>query len=107
MKYIFEIHLQEGYEAEDYADAWRRASEIIQRAPGALGTELHRKIDDPRILIAIASWRSKRDRDAMRAEDRIEVDRIIGSVAPFVKIKLIGEFYDPQWVVSCSNKQVY
>ncbi len=25
MKYIFEVHIREGYTAEDYADAWVRA----------------------------------------------------------------------------------
>jgi sugar (pentulose or hexulose) kinase len=44
MKYIFEIPIKEGYTAEDYAEAWLRASELIQRAPGACGTELHRMI---------------------------------------------------------------
>src|SRR5690606_1405607 len=65
MKYIFEVHIKDGHTAEEYADAWVRASEIIQRAPGARGTELHRKIGDPRTLIAIASWDSKEQRDAM------------------------------------------
>jgi heme-degrading monooxygenase HmoA len=54
MKYIFEIHIKEGYTAEDYAEAWLRASELIQRAPGAIGTELHRMIGDLDRLIAIA-----------------------------------------------------
>ena len=47
MKFIFEVHIREGHTAEEYADAWVRASEIIQQAPGARGTELHRKIGDP------------------------------------------------------------
>ena len=59
MKYIFEVHIREGYTAEDYADAWVRASELIERAPGARGTQLHRKIGDPDTLIAIAHWDSK------------------------------------------------
>ncbi|WHI44898.1 antibiotic biosynthesis monooxygenase [Microbulbifer sp. VAAF005] len=103
MKFIFEVYLQDGFKAEDYADAWLRASEIIQRSPGAMGTELHRKIDDPNVLIAIASWRCKKDRDAMQAEHSKEIDEIIASVAPFVKINLIGEFYDPQWVVNINS----
>ncbi|AWF83236.1 antibiotic biosynthesis monooxygenase [Microbulbifer sp. A4B17] len=103
MKFIFEVHLQDGFKAEDYADAWVRASEIIQRSPGAMGTELHRKIDDPNVLIAVASWRCKEDRDAMQAEHSKEIDEIIASVAPFVKIHLIGEFHDPQWVVNINS----
>lgn len=100
MKYIFEVHIKPGYSAEDYADAWVRASEIIQQAPGARGTELHRKIDDPKVLIAIASWESKEDRDAMEAKPNEEVAAIIRSAAPFCEIRPLGEFADPEWVVS-------
>ena len=83
MKYIFEVRIKEGYTAEQYADAWVRASEIIQRAPGALGTELHRKIDDPKVLIAIAHWESKAARDAMESKHNEEVAEIIRSAAPY------------------------
>ena len=77
MKYIFEVHIKDGHTAEEYADAWVRASEIIQRAPGARGTELHRKIGDPRTLIAIASWDSKEQRDAMEGQHNPDVAAII------------------------------
>lgn len=99
MKYIFEVHIKEGYAAEDYADAWVRASEIIQRAPGALGTELHRNINDPGRLIAIAHWESKASRDAMEAQHDPAVAKIIKSAAPFCEIRPIGEFAEPEWVV--------
>ncbi|MEZ2744933.1 antibiotic biosynthesis monooxygenase [Halopseudomonas bauzanensis] len=99
MKYIFEVHIKEGHRAEDYADAWVRASEIIQRAPGARGTELHRKIGDPDRLIAIASWDSKAQRDAMEGQHDPTVAAIIKSAAPFCEIHPIGEFEDPEWVV--------
>lgn len=99
MKYIFEVHIKEGFTAEQYADAWVRASEIIQRASGALGTELHRKIDDPKILIAIAHWESKAARDAMESEHNEEVAEIIRSAAPYCEIRPLGEFEDPEWVV--------
>lgn len=99
MKFIFEVHIREGHTAEEYADAWVRASEIIQRAPGARGTALHRKIGDPRTLIAIAEWDSKAQRDAMEKRDNPEVAEIIRSAAPFVDIRPIGEFEDPEWVV--------
>ena len=29
MHFIFEVHIKPGYSAEQYADAWLRASEII------------------------------------------------------------------------------
>ncbi|MCE0734150.1 antibiotic biosynthesis monooxygenase [Halomonas sp. G15] len=99
MKYIFEVHIRDGYTAEDYADAWVRASELIQQAPGARGTELHRKIDDPATLIAIAHWDSKQSRDAMEAQPAPRVKEIIRSAAPFCEIRVIGEFKEPEWVV--------
>lgn len=99
MKYIFEVYLRPNFSVEDYADAWLRASELIQRAPGALGTELHRKIDDPNTLIAIAHWESKAARDAMEAGHNPRIDEIIKSAAPFVEIRSIGEFQEPEWVV--------
>ena len=85
MKYLFEVHIKPGHHAEEYADAWVRASEIIQQAPGARGTELHRKLDDPNVLIAIASWESKAARDAMEAH--------------VCDIRPLGEFDEPEWVV--------
>lgn len=99
MKYIFEVHIRDGHTAEDYADAWVRASELIQQAPGARGTELHRKIDDPTTLIAIAHWDSKASRDAMEAQPAPKVKEIIRSAAPFCEIRVIGEFEEPEWVV--------
>ncbi len=99
MKFIFEVHVKEGHTAEEYADAWVRASEIIQQAPGARGTELHRKVGDSDTLIAIASWDSKEQRDAMEGKHDPRVAEIIRSAAPFVDIKPIGEFEDPEWVV--------
>ncbi|GAA5443826.1 hypothetical protein Misp06_02004 [Microbulbifer sp. NBRC 101763] len=102
MKYIFEVHIKEGFSAEEYAEAWVRASRLIQQYPGAMGTELHRKIDDPRKLLAVATWHCKEDRDAMQTQHSVEIDKIIRSVAPFVEIRSLGEFEDPQWVVNFS-----
>lgn len=99
MHYLFEVHIKPGYTAEQYADAWVRASEIIQRAPGARGTRLHRKIGDPTVLLAIATWESKAQRDAMEKDPDERVREIIASQAPFVDIKVIGEFDDAEWVV--------
>ena len=99
MIYVFEIRVKPGYSAEQYAAAWVAASEIIQRSPGARGTRLHRNVDDPSRLIAIASWESKADRDRSAAVDDDEVRKIIASQAPFVDIHIIGEFDDPDWVV--------
>lgn len=99
MQFIFEVHLKPGYQAEQYAAAWVRASQLIQRAPGAQGTRLHRKIGDPSVLLAIATWASKADRDAMEEEQAQKIADIIESQAEFVVVHLIGEFEDPEWVV--------
>lgn len=96
MKYIFQVRIKEGHTAEEYAQAWIKASEIIQRASGARGTELHRKIDDDRTLLAIASWDSKAKRDAMEGQHNSEVAEIIRSAAPFCEITPLGEFEDPE-----------
>ena len=99
MIYLFEVHINPGHTAEAYAEAWVRASEIIQSAPGARGTRLHRKIGDPDVLLAIASWESKALRDAMEAHPSTTVTSIIESQAESVEIRVIGEFEDPEWVV--------
>lgn len=99
MIFVFEVVISPGYSAAAYADAWVRASEIIQAAAGARGTRLHRKIGDDRRLLAIASWDSKAQRDAMEASPSDEVRRIIREQAEFVEVRVIGEFEDPEWVV--------
>jgi len=99
MLFIFEVHIKPGYSAEQYADAWLRASRIIQRFPGARGTRLHRRIGDPNVLLAVATWESKTVRDAMEARQPEEVRAIIASQAPFVDIRVVGEFEAPQWEV--------
>lgn len=99
MKFIFEVRIREGHTAEEYSDAWVRASELIQQAPGARGTELHRKIGDPQALIAIATWDSKAARDAMEKDKDPRIGEIIRSAAPFVDIRPLGEFEEPEWVV--------
>ena len=100
MIFVFEVHVRPGHTAEAYAEAWVRASEIIQQAPGARGTRLHRKIGDDHTLLAIASWDSKRERDAMEASPSAEVQRIIAGQAEFVEVRVIGEFEDPDWIVN-------
>lgn len=100
MHYLFTIEISDPeYSVDRYAEAWVAASRIIQRAPGARGTRLHRKIGDPRTLLAIASWDSKAARDAMESDPPAEVTRIIQSQIPHVSITLIGEFDAPDWEV--------
>ena len=100
MIFVFEVIVSPGYPTEAYAEAWVRASEIIQQAPGARGTRLHRKIGDDHSLLAIASWDSKAARDAMEASPSADVGRIIAEQAEFVDVRVIGEFEDPDWIVN-------
>lgn len=99
MHFIFEVIMKPGYPPERYAEAWVRASEIIQRAPGAMGTRLHRKIGHPDTLLAIATWESKAARDAMESEPRETVQAIIAAQAEFVDIRVIGEYESAEWEV--------
>ncbi|MEZ5554866.1 antibiotic biosynthesis monooxygenase [Haliea sp.] len=99
MHYIFEVTLSPGYTAEAYAEAWIRASRIIQQAPGAQGTRLHRKIGDPSRLLAIATWESKAARDTMESRLPERVMEIIAEQTPYVEITLLGEFEAPEWEV--------
>jgi hypothetical protein len=97
MKFVFRVRIKPGQTAEEYAAAWVKASEIIQRSPGALGTRLHRRIGKSDELLAIASWDSKASRDASPANS--EVDVIINEAAKYAQIEIVGEFDEPEWVV--------
>ena len=99
MKYLFEVHIKPGHTAEQYAALWVRVSEILQRAPGARGTQLHRKINDPCRLLAIASWESKAARDAMEARRDTAVHALLQEASEHCTINVIGEFDAPEWVV--------
>lgn len=99
MKYIFEVRVIPPYTAEQYAEAWIEASRIIQQAPGALGTELHRKIGSDDTLLAIAHWQSKAHRDAKDDDRDATVKAILAKHAKTCEITLIGEFEAPEWVV--------
>jgi hypothetical protein len=103
--FIFEVHLKSGYSAEHYASAWVEASKIIQTAPGARGTRLHRKIGDPGVLIAIASWQNKPARDAAESQRDPRVQAILDAQSRFVEIRLVGEFEDPEWIVSPPQRE--
>lgn len=91
--------MKPGYTVEEYADAWIRASEIIQRTPGARGTFLHRKIGHPDTLLAIATWDSKAHRDVKDDRRDATVRAILDKHAVNCEITMIGEFEDPEWSV--------
>jgi hypothetical protein len=97
--FVFEVRVAAGHSAEGYAEAWVRASEIIQRAAGARGTRLHRAIGRPDTLLAVASWESKAQRDAAEAQRDPRVQAILDEQSERVEIRVVGEFEDPEWVV--------
>jgi hypothetical protein len=97
--FVFEVRVHPPHTAEAYARAWVEASEIIQRAAGARGTRLHRKIGEPGALLAIASWDSKPARDAAESARDPRVQAILDAQAGLVDIRVVGEFEDPAWVV--------
>jgi len=99
MIFVFEVLIRDGYTPERYAEAWVRASEIIQRASGARGTRLHRKLGDPHALLAIASWDSKPARDRAEHARDSRVQAILDEQSAFVEIRVVGEFEDPEWTV--------
>jgi quinol monooxygenase YgiN len=99
MKFIFEVRMKPGYSVEEYADAWMQASEVIQQTPGALGTRLHRKIGEPDVLLAVASWESKAARDAKDDMRDDLVRSILEKHARNCEITVIGEFEEPEWEV--------
>lgn len=99
MKFIFEVRMKPGYTVEQYAEAWVRASEIIQQTPGAKGTYLHRKIGAPDTLLAIATWESKAHRDAKDDRRNETVRAILEKHARNCEITVIGEFEEPEWAV--------
>ena len=99
MKFIFEVRMKPGYTVDEYAEAWVRASRIIQQTPGARGTYLHRKIGDANTLLAIASWESKAHRDAKDDRRDETVRAILDLHAKNCEISVIGEFDEPAWSV--------
>ncbi len=103
MKFIFEVRIKPGYTVDEYADAWIRASRIIQQTPGARGTCLHRKIGEPDVLLAIAHWESKTARDAKDDRRDETVRAILDKHARFCDIRIIGEFEEPEWSVLPEN----
>ena len=104
MHFIFEIHMSPGYPPENYAEAWVRASQIIQQSEGAQGTRLHRKIGEPTVLLAIATWASRDQRLAMEEGMDSRVIAIIKEQAEFVEVRMIGEYEAPEWEVLPPNQ---
>lgn len=97
MKFMFEVRIKPGFTVEEYAAAWVRASELIQQGAGARGTYLHRKIGAPDVLLAIAHWDSKADRDAQQERAEQAVRDALGPNGRYCEVTVLGEYEDPEW----------
>lgn len=100
MKFVFEVRIRPGHSAEQYADVWVRTSALLQQGMGARGTQLHRKIGDPDVLLAIASWESKAARDDMERHRPEQVKQLLEEAAQHCTVRILGEFEDPEWIVN-------
>ena len=103
MKFIFEVRVKPGFTVEEYADNWIKASEIMQQTPGALGTRLHRDMNNPDRLLAIASWESREARNQKDDSKSDLVKRILAEHAEKCEITILGEFDEPEWEVMPEN----
>lgn len=102
MKYIFQVTIKEGATVEQYVDAWKTGSKLIQLHKGAKGTRLLSMIGESNKLIAIAEWDSKQSRDeAMKSlsESDPETQRIWHGHNEFGEISRIGAFNETDWIV--------
>ena len=101
MKFIFQIRVKKESTIEEYVEAWKQASALIQQQPGARGTFLHREIIDPNMLLAIAKWDSREARN--RAMECLRNDPAIREILDrhlaFGELSMVGEFEDPEWSV--------
>ena len=95
MKFIFTVKIKEGHTEQEYIDAWKNGSSIIQKSLGAKGTTLYRKIGEPGNLIAIAEWDSKEARDAaMKKLDEADekTKKILKRHRDFGETKILGNY---------------
>lgn len=101
MRFIFQIKIKQGHTVEDYVEAWKQASTVIQQMCGARGTYLHRGIGDPNMLLAIAEWDSKEARD--HAITKLWSDpamcKTLDRHLAHGEVSLVGEFEEPDWSV--------
>lgn len=106
MKFIFEIRIKPGHTETEYVEAWQRASALMQKQPGAQGARLHRKVGEPEMLLAIASWESIEARDLamknLKNADE-ETRKIVDKHWEVGEITVLGNFDEPDWIVERSK----
>lgn len=95
MKFIFEVKIKKGHTEQEYIDAWKKGSAIIQNSEGAKGTVLYRKINESGTLIAIAEWESKEVRDAAMKkldEGGLEMRELLDKHKEYGDTNMLGNF---------------
>lgn len=60
-RFVFLARVKDDCTQEQYVEAWREGSAVIQQEPGALGTKLY-EVPGTRFLIAVALWESEEAR---------------------------------------------
>ncbi len=101
MKFVFEVTLKPKATRQQFIDAWKKSSAIINKQPGARGSELYEKIGEDGFL-AVASWDSREARDkameALRSVDD-ETRKVLDRGMDYGYVKIIGNFEDAEWKV--------
>lgn len=94
MKFLFKVNIKDGHSEQEYIEAWKNGSTIIQKSEGAKGTILYRKTGEPETLIAIAEWESKELRDrAMEILDKnADLQTILRNHKQFGETEVLGNF---------------
>ncbi|MEK7603187.1 MAG: hypothetical protein AAB459_03015 [Patescibacteria group bacterium] len=67
-KFIWKIQIDRKFTEQEFINFWRETSTILQKYKGAAGTIIHKVEGEERTYMAIASWQTKADRDAMQAD---------------------------------------
>lgn len=107
MKFIFQVKLRLGHSANDYIEAWKNSSAIIQPSAGAEGTWLFRKIGQPDTFLAIANWESVEARDAAMkklSESGAEIQSVYKKHNEHGTIHIVGTFEEVANVKGGSRK---
>lgn len=107
MKFIFKVKVKKGHTKKQYIDAWKRGSTLIQKSTGAQGIILYQNKDKPNSLLAIATWKSKKARDAAMKQlhrSNPKTKEIITAHRKHADTIVIGNFEEIAAVNSKKNK---
>jgi heme-degrading monooxygenase HmoA len=95
MKFIYQIKVRSGHSEQEYIEAWKKSSAMLQSSAGAEGTWLFRKIGQPDSFLAIANWASLEARDAAIKklnEAGAEIQSVYRKHSEHGIIQIVGNF---------------